>query len=98
MEIKQLKLRLKELQKKEEDFKERKRELAREWYKKNRQKKLKQMKKYWATHPKQLKKNIQRTAIWRKEHREEYNEYQRNVMRKRLNVKNPRKYFRKKNV
>ena len=70
------------------EFKEKRKQVSREWYKNNKERKLIYMKKYWSN-PQNLKKSIERTARWRKEHREEYNDYMKNYYRKKLNVKNP---------
>ena len=77
-----------------EEFKEKKRQISREWYEKNKERKSKYMEEYFKDE-KNKKRNTQRYDNWRKEHRKEYNKRQRDYMRKKLGIK-PENYYREK--
>ena len=70
-----------------EKIKAKNREKAKVWYKNNRERKLKWLKEYYKLNPDYKERNIARKKRWIEEHRAEWNKYQRELMRKRLNIK-----------
>jgi len=75
---------------KNENKKEKARQISRKWYKENKEKKAEYMREYYKAHPEYKVNNRIRTQKWRERNRIKYNKLQRKVMRARLNTKNPR--------
>jgi len=70
----------------EMERKEQQRIYSRNWYAKNREGEAKKRKEY-SKNPEHLKRNVELKSIRQKENRKEYNDYMREYMREKLNVK-----------